>query len=710
MSKNFVKTTEGKVETYSIMFDYGTQKIDVRKDNKIVLDFVHGGFENIFSREGNDLIIGDDIYFYMGDILGVGYGKEEWRISLNNDGNYSIEIKKYHWQGSSRGYSEIPAKIETKTMTQEELAEFAQNFELTLIEGENTIYTTWPVLPNPNITYHMNDCGHYSPANGKLILKNYFKYENDEIYVGDRLLSDIIRNTNNVDFTKRIFINNTHVIYDSFLSENIKGKDCPEVIYSYKGSDTIEAGGGNDKIFLKDGSKKIVISRDDGRDTIYNKGSDSINLSFDTDDISYEKSGNNLIINRKYNYDRKQTVIYNFFKTPGLYNQLTITNGDTVISDNLLQDLEQGNKKISYDTYNKTKIKGSDLSDEMYSFWDDETFSLGKGHDVIHFKSGNSGFLGSYFSSFGWDSVNINEDSKLTLDFDIENAEFSYAKDGADAIINVTHKVTLHVPDYRWGIAFDDNSVYRDYIIVDPIIWRPPTREIVVDMFVGSVRLKDYFKYNNNNIYIGNTSLQELLGSAEGISLIDESESKKSKKIFDTFLNDTITASRYSDKITSSYGDDTIEAGRGSDILYLGEGNKTVNINKGDGKDTINISSDNTSSDIIFDDEVTEVSLKKSSNNLIIYRKYGNKTETTIINKFYKNNSDNDIKIKIGDNVIWDNKNNPETGLIYTAFDNQNINLINQNMCLWQADNSTGYVFNDDMTNYNQEPVLVMQN
>ncbi len=772
---NFFKTVDGTTETYHIMFDYGVRRIDINKNTRVVLDFVHGGFENIFSRKGNDLIIGDDMYFCAPELLGVGYGKEVWTISCDGEGNYSAEIKKYTWMGSKRGYSDTPTTVEMQVMTQDELTEFAESFGLTLNEGENTLYTTWPVLPNPNITYHMNDCGYYAPANGKLILKNYFKYKNNDIYVGNQLLSDIIKGVENFDVTKRVFINKQHIIYDSFLSENIKGKDYSEVIFSRQGDDTITGGKGNDRIYLGEGNKTVVISEGDERDIIYKTtNGGTTRISLDTNDINYTKSGNHLVINRNYGFQTEQTILNNFFKNPDIYNQLVITNGDTIISNNLLQDLITGNQKISFDN-NIHNIKGSDLSDEFYTTWQDETFSTGKGNDVIHFNLHNN-FNNRYnffYNSFGEDTVNITQNSNITLDFntnDDENIKFAYRKNGSDAVITATRevKITLvRIWDRLYSIQNGANNEYKvtitnydfidgsyqengeisqevwtedtfanfrqengleaqannnllapDNYVIDPIIWHPIMQDIVLNVFIGSVTLKDYFKYNNSNIYIGNTSLQDILENIENISTINESNSAKATKIFDTFLDDTITGSRFSDSITSSFGDDNITSGKGNDTIFLGEGNKTVNISKVDGLDIINISQNNTSTDIVFDDDVLEVSLKKSSNNLIISRKYADKTEKTIIKNFYRYNLENNISITVGDEVIWDSSTDSVNinGTVFEAIpdyqlDQYSLNEINQSICSWQStDNySDTYSFADVM-DYDQLPVLVAQN
>jgi len=777
-NKNFYKTTDGTTDTYHIQFDYGTQTIDINNGKKVVFDFVHGGFENIFTRKGNDLIIGDDMYFAYPELMGVGYGKEEWTITQDGDGNFSAEIKKYHWMGSTRGYSETPASVEVRVMTQEELTQFAEQYNLTLNEGENTLYTRWPVVPNPNVTYHMEDCGHYAPANGKLILKNYFKYENNDIYVGNQLLSGIIQNSANSDTVKRLVVNKQHVIYDTFLSENISGKDYAETIYSNQGDDTITGGKGNDRICLGGGNKTIIVGEGDGGDTVIKKAEgNTTTISFDTDDISYTKSGNNLVINRHYGYKTEQTVVSDFFKNLDNYNQLIITNDDDIISNNLVQELLSGDKRLSYDM-TSNKIKGSDLSDEFYSTYEDETFSTGKGNDIIRFDLSHTmnDRVKLFNDSFGDDMVNITPDSNITLDFntgDREDINFTYEKRDNDVVITATREVRFtrvriwnriyniqektdggynvtisncgtgaeicqensEVTQEVWTeenltafrqqnglnsaqnvpIHYIEDPIIWEPIIWDPIIIGPIEQEIVFNMPIGSVTLKDYFKYNNSNIFVGDTSLMDILKNLPEIAVINESYSDRGKKIIDTFMNDEITGSRFSDTITSSCGDDNITGGKGNDVFNLGEGNKTVNINKGDGIDTINISQNNTSTEIVLDD-VMGISLKKYSNNLIIYRKYDGKLERTVIRNFFRNNLENNIIITSDNNIIWDSSTDVANRFVYQKEPDCFIfqydsNELNQNVCAWQS-TCEGSAITDfgDMSEYEDLPVLIAQN
>ena len=151
-----INNTTGE-EIYQIQFDYGVRTIQVTEGTKITLDYVHGGFEEAFSRAGDDLIIGDDWYVAVMQPLGVGYGKELWFVTENEDSTYTIEVSKYSWAGCSYGYADEPRSTETRTMTADELAEFQTEHNVTVNVGANTLYTTWPVLPDPNIYYHMQE-------------------------------------------------------------------------------------------------------------------------------------------------------------------------------------------------------------------------------------------------------------------------------------------------------------------------------------------------------------------------------------------------------------------------------------------------------------------------------------------------------------------------------------------------------------------------
>lgn len=686
-------------ETYLIQFDFGTRFIEVKPNHKITLEYVHGSLEQVFNRYNNDLIIGDDMYLMIMDPLGVGHGKELWTISENNDSTYSISVKKYCWMGSSYGYSDEPKTVETKIMTQSEFEEFQTSNKVVLNVGENTLYTTWPVLPDPTIHYHMNDMAFYAPANGKIILKDYFINGTDNVYIGEKLLSDIIcENSRYGDLSKVPYVKSYDI---DILPPFIYGGDKPNKIKSLIGDDEIIAGRGDDKITLGAGNKTLYISQGDGKDTVYNfHKAKSVEFSIDTDDVFFTKSGKNLVINRKYDDDTEKTVINNYFKNWEKDNKIIISQDNTRLVDDLTQAFISGEKHLKLTSTSSVK-KGTNLSDEAYSSNRDETFILKKGNDIIHFDF--DGDVHTYPYSFGNDVVKLTKGSHVTLDFNNMSGNFTYERKGNDAIITSRHQIAIcgrSNGKEEWNVKkeadgtysikktgyyftgsgysasgdvteitmtkeeFNDfqtqnnvqlkvgsNILYTSWAVVpNPIIHYSMKDGANWGITLGTVRLKDYFKYNEDSVYIGEKSLMDFFKADDKIYEIDKTRAKTRKVINDSFMNETIKGSRYKDKIISNYGEDTIIAGKGNDNIYLGSGTKTVNINKGDGKDTLIIASDDTSVNIVFD-EVDGLDYGRKGNNFVIVRDYGNKKEKTVIKDYFLNNLDNNIVVSTPDYI-----------------------------------------------------------
>lgn len=704
LDENFIATTDkttGEV-SYCLKFDFGKRIINVKPDQKINLNYIHGGFMNDFTRDGNDLVIGGHMFAAHIQRVGIGFAKEVWDVELNEDSTYSVSIKEYRWGGSSVGYIETDV-VRDVVMSEQEMADFQSEHNVTVQEGTNTLYITWPVVPPFPKHYHMNDCADYDPASGIIILKNFFLYGKDNVYVGDKLLSDILKESNfsgvidNTDSKKR------KSITDTFLDENIYGGVKSDKIRSLRGDDTIDGGKGNDAITLGAGNKTIVISQGCGTDTIYNfYKANSVNISLDSDDVYYEKSGNNLVINRVYDGNSEQTIINNYFKNYAKDNQIIVSNGEDVLASDLTNEFLSGDKYIRLKK-NSLKVIGTALSDEAYSSGRNETFILGTGNDVIRFCSPDGFSVRPY--EFGNDVVKLTKDSHVTLDIEGIGDRYSYERNGNDAIIKVKNwvqldgrgngmeewYVTRSGSDYKIvkteydfngsgyepsgvetevimtkdefksfqkengvDLKFGKNTLYTSWPVVpDPVKRYSMTDSANYGWTLGTITLKDYFKLSADNVYIGEKSLMEYF--SESTFVINKSGAKTGQKIVGSFMNEELTGSKKADTITSGGGDDRITGGRGNDKILLGEGNKTVNINKGDGKDTLLISSDNTSTNIVFDSCVDRISFTKSGSNLVINREYDDKTEYTVIKDYYKNNIENDIKISVGDNV-WFNE------------------------------------------------------
>ena len=692
--RNFIHIVDSETgdETYKIQFDYGTQTIKVKEGSKITLDYVHGGFENYFKRVGNDLVIGDDIYVCMAEPLGVGHGKEVWSVSVDENKSYSINVQKYNWLGSYYGYGETPSKTETKIMTEAEYVEFQSDNEVVLNIGENTLYTTWAVLPDPVIHYHMKDLGYYAPANGKIILKDYFLNGKDSVYVGDKLLSDIIKESPMYSALIKSNSKKPYNLFDTFFDDNLYGGDRGDKIHSYMADDIIDAGKGNDKIYLAGGNKTIVLAQGDGKDTVYGAGkTDSVRFKSDTDNVYFTKSKNDLVLNRDYYDSKEQTVIKDYFKNMDKSGTITVSNGDEVLVSDFTKGITEGGAYLK--ATGKKVIKGTDFNDEAYSSAKNETFILGKGYDIIHFE--NDGLMGWSPYQFGKDVIKIVEGTHLTLDLKNTGSTLSYERRGNDAVITGRHHIELcgrstgkeewvvkknsdgsytvkkqsyyftgsgfashgsattetmtadelksFQKEHNVTVKVGKNTLYTSWAVVpNPIIHYSMTDSSNWGMFMGEIVLKDYFKYGEDSVYIGETSLQEYFKDV--VLTINKSKSKKGQVIEDTIYNEVIYGSKKSDRIFSYYGNDEITAGKGNDEIYLAQGNKVVNINKGDGTDTIKVSKSVKSVQIAFD-LIDSMSFDRDKNDMVIIRSYGDKTERTIIKNYFVMNLDNNIVV-----------------------------------------------------------------
>ena len=561
-----IKINTGE-EVYRIQFNFGVHNINVQKNKKITFNFVHNDFREVFSRSGDDLIIGSDCYLAIAHPLGTGYGKEVWVVSKNNDSTYSITVRKYDWLGQDTGYSNTPKTTETLTMTSDEFNEFKATHNITLKNGSNVLYTTWAVLPQKVVHYHMEDKAFYSPSNGKIILKNYFKYGKDTIYIGDRLLSDILKE--NPQFEALLTANrkNPRLVYDTFFDETLTGSDFADTIYSNLGNDTIDSGKGNDRIFLGEGNKTVLLNEGNGKDTVFNfEKADSVNFVSDTDNVYFTKSGNDLILNRKYFDKTETTVIKNYFINMKKDNDIIVSSNTGELVSDFTQALKDGD--IYLTATGSTVIRGTEYNDIAYSSGKNEWFYLGKGNNIINFQTND--FIKWYPYHFGEDTVVLTKGSKLTLNFDNAGGNISVFRNGNDAVVTSRYRIPVCGCDYgkeEWTVKKAQNNTYNivktkfyftgngyeasDYteqttltaeefsnfqkdndirlkigqntlytswaVVPNPRIRYSYRDWAYYGVFLGSVTLKNYFLFNEDNVFIGDKSLKEYFRPYERI-------------------------------------------------------------------------------------------------------------------------------------------------------------------------------------------------
>lgn len=343
---------------------------------------------------------------------------------------------------------------------------------------------------------------------------------------------------------------------------------------SYFKNQTIYCAGNNRKINLGKGDKTVVVSK--GADNAFVSGTektDSLTLKLDTDDVFFTKSGNNLILNRYYGDKVEKTVIKNYFKNYK-NDKIAVTNGNDVIYDDVTSAFENGSLYLSAKS-KSNQIKGTKYNDEAFSSIKDETFVLGKGNDVIRFR--NDGNMSWSPYSFGNDVVKLAKGSHLTLDFDDADESFSYERKGNDCVITVRHRIEIcgrSNGKEEWSVkkendeyviqktkylfsgdgyrksgevvtetmtseefeAFQqendvilkagNNTLYTSW----PVVLNPKIRYSMTDTanwgsVLGSVILKNYFKYNEDSVYIGDKSLREFLYSDDEYVVINSDDS-----------------------------------------------------------------------------------------------------------------------------------------------------------------------------------------
>lgn len=141
----------------------------------------------------------------------------------------------------------------------------------------------------------------------------------------------------------------------SKYNNKLNGGKGNDVIYGGKGNDIINGGAGNDKITLNSAKGTIKMTAGSGNDTlILKKASQDVNLVFDKDTtFSYEKKGNNLVINGSHSKKSETLTLTNFF-----------TSKSTSVYDDNYEGFRTIYPGYIADAYLKTNlVKGSDKSD-----------------------------------------------------------------------------------------------------------------------------------------------------------------------------------------------------------------------------------------------------------------------------------------------------------------------------------------------------------
>ena len=568
-------------------------------------DTIYGGAGNdtLKGENGNDILIGGK----GNDVLNGGYGNDTYIWNLG-DGLDTIE----DYQGSS-------------TDGRMDSVSFGQG-----ISFEDL---TFECSGSDLIIYVKGD------RTQGVILRNQF---NSDYYRIEYLeLADgTVKNLTEMGFT----------FQQTDRHDNVTGTQYDDIIYGNGGNDTLNAGNGNDILVGGKGDDSLdggygndtyVWNLGDGFDTISDYQSSSTEGLEDKikfgegitfEDLSFENSGNNLII--YVNGDKTQGLQLNnyFYSSSYAIEILEFADGSKVNLTQIGLTFQQQD--------NSETITGTAYDDVIYANGGNDTVDAGSGNDTIYGGNGND-----TLNAGNGNDILVGSKGDDSLDGGYGNDTYVWnLGDGFDTISDYQSSSTEGLEDkikFGEGITFEDlsfeNSGNNLIIYVNG------------DKTQG-LQLNNYFYGSNYTIEI----LEFADGSTVNLTQIGLTFQQQDN-------SETITGTAYDDVIYANDGNDTVNAGSGNDTIYGGNGNDTLNgqgdndtlvggkgndsldggsgndiyiYNLGDGFDTI---SDSSGTDKIkFGEGITfeDLSFENSGNNLIIYVN-GDKTQGLQLNNYF---------------------------------------------------------------------------
>ena len=506
------------------------------------------------------------------------------------------------------------------------------------------------------------------------------------IYVkGDRTQGVILRNQFNSDYYRIEYleladgtVKNLTEMGFTFQQtdryDDVSGTQYDDIIYGNGGNDTIEAGKGNDILIGGKGNDSLdggygndtyVWNLGDGFDTINDYQSSSTEgledkikfgegISFE--DLSFENSGNNLII--YVNGDKTQGLQLNnyFYGSNYTVEILEFADGSTV---NLTQI------GLTFQQHDGSEtITGTAYDDVIYADGGNDTVNAGNGNDIIYGGTGDDTLNGQ-----GDNDTLVGGKGNDSLDGGSGNDIYIYnLGDGFDTISDSSGTDKIKFGE---GISFEDLSFEND------------NNNLTV--YVNEDKTQG-FKINN---YFSGSYGIETLEFADG-STVDLTQIGLTFQQHDG--SETITGTNYDDVIYANGGDDTVNAGSGNDTIYGGTGNDTLNGQNGNdaliggiGNDTLNggagddtyiynlgdgydIISDSSGNDKIkFGEGISFTDLKfaNGDNNSLLIFLSDDKTKAIQINNFI---SDGNYRIEQLEFADGTTKNLSEMGLTFDQY------------------------------------------
>ncbi len=433
---------------------------------------------------------------------------------------------------------------------------------------------------NDLIIDHKSD----STTGGKVTVKNYFKSKEGQASLKDMGNSlDALTDLNTLINDAGLTLNDikSKKITGTYLNDIIKAQeDVRNTITTGKGNDEVTAGLGADTITIDGtGTKTIYMNKGDGDDTISFKGDgleSNVILAFDTNqaspdfaDWTFEKSGNNLLINRFWTEGETETTtetttIKDYFK----YNLNIQLKKDSTDSIYDLSDFIEGNGGIIL-TGNEKKantLEGSVFNDSITGGNKADKISTGSGEDEITAGKGN-------------DKITINGSGDKTIYIDRNDGNdtivFDLDKVVADEKIRVNILLSSEygdAPETTYAIAKNNQDIIitnkYETIVEDILDDFDRERSVTHKAVTQTITVKNYFgNVDKINLFVDEDDVYSaLLLESKGELTV------KGATITGTPFDDEITGTDKSNTIYGLAGADTIIATKGNDKIYGGDG------------------------------------------------------------------------------------------------------------------------------------------
>ena len=269
-----------------------------------------------------------------------------------------------------------------------------------------------------------------SVEDNKLVLRYS---DNDKIYIDDFFKTRTDVQVVTADKKTFSLVNGPGFI---LADGNISGTTKTDIIAGGNGNDTITAGKGDDRIIEFNGTNTYVFNKEDGRDYIYAKGTDSYNdiLKFNESVMSdlklYKTTSGDLIIN--YNGGTSDAtnnvvVVKDYYNTDSTEkNKVTKF---MLKDDNNVYSIEKDyinyiTVKTSTEVHGFNQYVGTKYNDEFLTNTSGtEIYSGKEGKNIYNFSKGNG--IDYIFSESGKDTIVFSDvnTADLTVEKDKDNAK-----------------------------------------------------------------------------------------------------------------------------------------------------------------------------------------------------------------------------------------------------------------------------------------------